>query len=218
LQPLGQPPGDETCRGILRRTYDAGGPFRSSADVRSVSPATLRAVAGARRPGPINQHSRQRVIRRANPRRLHTVPIFFSISVPAASRPSFRSLKLKRHMPMSFRPLCLCSVCLFTDFPPGHDRRHEIEPVFLTLLAMRTTTVKSLVAMPSIVMGFCRWPSLIGPATPFGNSQEIFRNSGTDGSNPVPPNGESATNRAPEISQRREDKRSARCKKMDRLS
>jgi len=145
-------------------------------------------------------------------------PHFFSIPVPAASRPSFRSLKLKRHMPMSFRPLCLCSVCLFTDFPPGHDRRHEIEPVFLTLLAMRTTTVKSLVAMPSIVMGFCRWPSLIGPATPFGNSQEIFRNSGTDGSNPVPPNGESATNRAPEISQRREDKRSARCKKMDRLS
>ena len=43
---------------ILRRTYDAGGPFRSSADVRFVFPATLRAVAGARRPGPINQHSR----------------------------------------------------------------------------------------------------------------------------------------------------------------
>jgi hypothetical protein len=72
--------------------------------------------------------------------------------------------------------------------------------------------------MPSIVMGFADGHPLIGPASPFGNSQEIFRKSGTDGSNPVPPNGESATNRAPEISQRREDKRSARCKKMDRLS
>ena len=53
------PKGMRPCRGILSRTYDAGGPFRSSADVRFVFPATLRAVAGARRPGPINQHSRQ---------------------------------------------------------------------------------------------------------------------------------------------------------------
>jgi len=52
---------------------------------------------------------------------------------------------------------------------------------------MRTTTVKSLVAMPSIVMGFTDGHPPIGPASPFGNSQEIFRKRGTDGSNPVPP-------------------------------
>jgi hypothetical protein len=46
------PKGMRPCRGILSRTYDAGGPFRSSADVRSASPATLRAVAGGRRHGP----------------------------------------------------------------------------------------------------------------------------------------------------------------------
>jgi hypothetical protein len=36
---------------------------------------------------------------------------------------------------------------------------------------------------------------LIGPASPFGNSRETFRKSGTDGSNPVPFNGESAAKR-----------------------
>ena len=33
---------------------------------------------------------------------------------------------------------------------------------------------------------------LIGPASPFGDSRETFRNSGTDGSNPVPSSKESA--------------------------
>ena len=58
---------------------------------------------------------------------------------------------------------------------------------------MRTTTVKSLVAMPSIVMGFTDGHPPIGPASPFGNSQEIFRKRGTDGSNPVPPASESVS-------------------------
>src|SRR5437773_11117867 len=35
---------------------------------------------------------------------------------------------------------------------------------------------------------------LIGPASPFGNSRETFRKSGTDGSNPVPSSGESIAN------------------------
>ena len=106
----------------------------------------------------------------------------------------------------------------FTDFPPGHDRRHDIEPVFLTLLAHANDDRKVTGRDAVDRYGFCRWTSTCRSGIPFGNSQEIFRKSGTDGSNPVPPNGESATNRAPEISQRREDKRSARCKKMDRLS
>ena len=33
---------------------------------------------------------------------------------------------------------------------------------------------------------------LIGPASPFGNSREPFRKSGTDGSNPAPSSGESS--------------------------
>ena len=36
---------------------------------------------------------------------------------------------------------------------------------------------------------------LIGPASPFGNSRETFRKSGTDGSNPVPSSAESRANR-----------------------
>ena len=34
---------------------------------------------------------------------------------------------------------------------------------------------------------------LIGPGSPFGNSRETFRKSGTDGSNPLPSSGESAS-------------------------
>jgi len=37
---------------------------------------------------------------------------------------------------------------------------------------------------------------LIGPASPFGNSRETFRRSGTDGSNPVPFSEESANFRS----------------------
>jgi hypothetical protein len=40
---------------------------------------------------------------------------------------------------------------------------------------------------------------LIGRASPFGNSRETFRKSGTDGSNPVPSSGESAANSIFEI-------------------
>jgi hypothetical protein len=40
---------------------------------------------------------------------------------------------------------------------------------------------------------------LIGPVSPFGNSRDTFRNSGTDGSNPVRSTGESAANLAPSI-------------------
>jgi hypothetical protein len=40
---------------------------------------------------------------------------------------------------------------------------------------------------------------LIGPASPFGNSRETLRKSGTDGSNPVLSSGESSTNRLGEL-------------------
>ena len=76
------PKGMRPCRGILSRTYDAGGPFRSSADVHSVSPATLRAVAGARRPDPsLNILAKGSSVEQ-NPRRLHTVPIFSQSKSP----------------------------------------------------------------------------------------------------------------------------------------
>ena len=83
----------------------------------------------------------------------------------------------------------------FTDFPPGHDRRHDIEPVFLTLLAHANDDRKVTGRDAVDRYGFCRWTSTCRSGIPFGNSQEIFRKSGTDGSSLVPSSGESANYR-----------------------
>src|SRR6516164_5444417 len=47
----------------------------------------------------------------------------------------------------------------FTDFPPGHDRRHDIEPVFLRLLAHANDDRKVTGRDAVDRCGFCRWTS-----------------------------------------------------------
>ena len=47
----------------------------------------------------------------------------------------------------------------FTDFPPGHDRRHDIEPVFLRLLAHANDDRKVTGRDAVDRYGFYRWTS-----------------------------------------------------------
>ena len=75
------------------------------------------------------------------------------------------------------------AVCVARDVPPPFGLLQVVETLGLGPLHRR------LARRPVLMMPI----QLIGPTSPFGNSRETFRKSGTDGSNPVPSSRESVS-------------------------
>src|SRR6516164_2164118 len=146
------------CRGILSRTYDAGGPFRSSAESVQFPRRPCGRSPGLGAPDPsINILAKGSSVEQ--------IPGAFILS-PFFLNPSPRCLSavlplLKAQAPHAhvFSASLLVLRLSFTDFPPGHDRRHDIEPVFLRLLAHANDDRKVTGRDAVDRYGFYRWTS-----------------------------------------------------------